>query len=144
MSKVVSGNTVSVHYRGTLKDGTEFDNSYDRGEPITFQVGGGQMISGFDEGVLGMEVGETKELALSPEQAYGPHIAEAVQVVPKETFPEGFDFEVGGMAQGSNPEGRPMVGTILEHQEESVTLDFNHPMAGKNLNFQIEIVNVQE
>jgi len=144
MSKVVSGNTVSVHYRGTLKDGTEFDNSYDRGEPITFQVGGGQMISGFDEGVLGMEVGETKELALSPEQAYGPHIAEAVQVVPKETFPEGFDFEVGGMVQGSNPEGRPMVGTILEHQEESVTLDFNHPMAGKNLNFQIEIVNVQE
>ena len=141
-NKVESGNTISVHYRGTLSDGTEFDNSYDRGEVLTFQVGGGQMIPGFDAAVVGMQVGETKEVTLSSHEAYGPHTPEAIKSVPKELFEEGFNFDIGTTVHGTNGDGIPVIGTILSEEKEEVTLDFNHPMAGHELNFKIELVDI--
>ena len=142
MLQVENGNTVSVHYRGTLNDGTEFDSSHSRGEPITFQVGAGQMISGFDAALPGMEIGETKSITLAPEHAYGDVNPEAVTEIPKTSFPEDFQFLVNSMVQGQSPSGQPMVGTINEVKDESVTIDFNHPMAGKDLNFEIQLVSI--
>ncbi len=144
MSKVVNGDTVSVHYRGTLNDGTEFDNSYLRGEPISFTVGGGQMISGFDSAAVGMTIGETKTVRLTPDQAYGDRIDDAIRPFSKGDFPDGFNFEVGQEVHGQNASGFPLVATITEVRDEDVTLDMNHPMAGKELNFQIELVDIKE
>ena len=140
--QVENGNTVSVHYRGTLNDGTEFDSSHSRGEPLTFQVGAGQMISGFDAALPGMAVGETKSITLTPDQAYGDTNPEAITDIPKTAFPDGFDFQVDAMIQGQNDMGQPLVGTINEVKENDVTIDFNHPMAGKDLNFEIELVSI--
>ena len=140
--QVENGNTVSVHYRGTLNDGTEFDSSHSRGEPLSFQVGAGQMISGFDAALPGMAVGETKNITLTPDQAYGESNPEAITDVPKTSFPPGFSFQVDSMVQGQNDMGQPVVGTINEVKENDVTIDFNHPMAGKDLNFEIELVSI--
>ena len=134
MSVVENGNTVSVHYRGTLNDGTEFDSSHSRGETLSFEVGAGQMISGFDAALPGMAVGETKNITLTPDQAYGESNPELIGDIPKEAFPPGFVFEEGTMVQGQDESGRPLVGKINESQETTVTVDFNHPMAGKDLN----------
>jgi len=142
MLQVENGNTVSVHYRGTLNDGTEFDSSHSRGEPLTFQVGAGQMISGFDAALPGMSVGETKNITLAPDQAYGESNPEAIADVPKTSFPPGFSFQVDSMVQGQNDMGQPVVGTINEVKDNDVTIDFNHPMAGKDLNFEIELVSI--
>ena len=140
--QVENGNTVSVHYRGTLNDGTEFDSSHGRGEPLSFQVGTGQMISGFDAALPGMAVGETKNIMLTPDQAYGDSNPEAITDVPKTSFPNDFNFQVDAMVQGQNDMGQPVVGTINEVKDEAVTIDFNHPMAGKDLNFEIELVSI--
>ena len=142
MLQVENGSKVSVHYRGTLNDGTEFDSSHSRGEPLTFEVGSGNMISGFDDAVQGMTVGETKNITLTPDQAYGDVNPDAIAAVPKSSFPPEFEFQVSGMVQGQNQLGQPMMGTINEVKEESVTIDFNHPMAGKDLNFEIELVSI--
>ena len=142
MLQVENGNTVSVHYRGTLNDGTEFDSSHSRNEALTFQVGAGQMISGFDSAVVGMAVGETKNISLSPENAYGETIPEAITDVPKTAFPEGYNFQVDEMVHGQNDLGQPVVGRIHEVKDQEVTIDFNHPMAGKDLNFEIELVSI--
>ena len=142
MSKVTNGNKVSVHYRGTLDDGTQFDNSRERGEPLTFEVGAGQMIAGFDKGVVGMKIGETKNLQLSPDDAYGPHQQEAIQNVPKNAFPQDFEFVKDTTVQGAGPDGKPVIAKILSEQVETVTLDFNHPLAGKELNFEVELVSI--
>lgn len=138
-----NGNTVRVHYQGTFVDGEQFDSSFDRGEPISFTLGQGQMIPGFETNVLGMKVGETKEISLDPGQAYGESNPEAIREVNKEIFPENFEFRVGGVISGQSTDGNTMMGTILSEQAETVTLDFNHPMAGKNLNFKIELVEIQ-
>ena len=142
MLQVENGNTVSVHYRGTLNDGTEFDSSHSRGEPLSFQVGTGQMISGFDAALPGMTVGDTKNISLAPDEAYGQPNPELIGDIPKQAFPPGFSFEVGTMVQGQDENGRPLVGKINEAQDETVTVDFNHPMAGKDLNFEIELVSI--
>ena len=143
MSKVVNGNTVSVHYRGTLDDGSQFDSSYDRGQPITFQVGTGQMIPGFEKNVLGMKIGEEREFTLAPGDAYGEHNPEAIQEISKQMFPDNFTFQVGGVVQGEPEEGI-LVATILSEQKDTVTLDFNHPMAGRDLTFNVEVVDINE
>lgn len=142
MSVVENGNTVSVHYRGTLNDGTEFDSSHSRGETLSFEVGAGQMITGFDAALPGMTVGETKNITLAAEQAYGESNPEAITDVPKSSFPDGFNFQVNSVVQGQNDLGQPVVGTINEIKENDVTIDFNHPMAGKDLNFEIELVSI--
>lgn len=139
--QVQNGNTVDVHYVGTLNDGTEFDNSRTRGQTLNFTVGSGQMISGFNDAVVGMAPGETKTVTLSPEQAYGPRNPEATTVVPKEAFGADFPFEIGGMIQGNGPSG-PFLAKIEAVTDTEVTLDLNHPLAGKELNFEIELVSV--
>ena len=140
---VESGQTVSVHYRGTLDDGSEFDNSRMRGEAMQVEVGAGQLIAGFDMALLGMTIGEVKNITLSPDEAYGLPDPAAVQEAPKSLFPSSFVFKVGEVVQGQQ-DGQPLIATILEEKESTVVLDFNHPMAGKNLNFEIELMNIQQ
>lgn len=135
------GRAVQVHYKGTFEDGTVFDSSYDRGETIGFTVGAGEMIPGFDAAVNGMKVGETKTVKIEPGEAYGEHNPEGIQAVPKESFPEDFEFEQGLVIEGS-VQGQPVRGIISQVEDEVVVVDFNHPMAGKNLNFDIELVKV--
>ena len=143
MSKAKKGDTVQVHYSGTFNDGEQFDSSFERGEPISFTVGAGQMIPGFDASVEGMEIGETKEISLDPDEAYGSHNPQAIQDIEKSVIPEEFEFSVGLQVQGQTGDGRPLIGVILSEQESTVTLDFNHPMAGKELNFKLELVGIE-
>jgi len=142
MSKVESGQNISVHYTGTLDDGTKFDSSHDRGETLTFSVGSGQMIAGFDAAVVGMEVGEKKQISLDPSQAYGNPVDAAVQTFPISSFPEDLELKVGGTLVGHHENGQQMLGKIVSLTEESAVLDFNHPLAGQNLNFEIELVSI--
>lgn len=141
---VEDGSTVQVHYTGTLNDGTVFDSSYTRDKPIDFQVGSGMMIPGFNNAVVGMSVGEKKKVSLTPDEAYGAPNPDAISEVPKLNFPNDFEFITGQVVQGSNEAGQPVVGTINEIKDDVVIIDFNHPMAGKDLNFEIEVVSIQE
>tara|TARA_E500000331_G_scaffold339093_1_gene368975 strand:+ start:505 stop:954 length:450 start_codon:yes stop_codon:yes gene_type:complete len=140
--KVENGHNVKVHYRGTLTDGTEFDNSRTRGESLEFQVGSGGMIRGFVDAVVGMTVGETKSISIPPEQAYGPTVPEAIQEVDASAFANIPDMEVGGLIQGNGPQG-PFVAKVANITESMVTLDLNHPLAGETLNFEIELLNTE-
>ena len=141
---VESGQKVSVHYRGTLDDGSEFDNSRERGEVMQVQVGSGQLIAGFDAALLGMTVGEVKNIHLGVDEAYGPYRDDAVMETPKTMFPEGFNFRIGEMVRGADPAGMSILAKIVEEKESSVVLDMNHPMAGKDLNFEIELIDIEE
>jgi FKBP-type peptidyl-prolyl cis-trans isomerase 2 len=140
--KIEKGNKVKVHYVGTLNDGEEFDNSYKRGEPIEFTVGQGQMIKGFDNGVLDLEVGDKKTLNLSPEDAYGLVDERAHIPVERSNFPPDFKFEIGEMVQGRTQQGMPINAKILEISDNEVLLDMNHPLAGKSLNFDVEVMEI--
>lgn len=143
MSKVESGNTVSVHYRGTFTDtGEEFDSSYNRGESLTFKVGSGQMISGFDTGVVGMEIGEKKKIEVPPQEGYGFRNLDAIQEVDKNQFPDDFSFSIGSIVQGTDPEGQNITAKIMSEQKDTVTLDFNHPLAEKTLCFEVELLSI--
>lgn len=141
--KVTNGHNVSVHYVGTLTDGTEFDNSRNRGPAVSFEIGSGRMISGFNDAVVGMTVGETKKVTLAPEQAYGTRNESALQNVPRDAFSEDFNFEIGGMIQGNGPRG-PFLAKIHEVGDQEIILDMNHPLAGQELSFEIELVSVEE
>ena len=140
--KVKNGDSVKVHYIGTLNDGNEFDNSYKRGSTLDFQVGGGQMIKGFDDALVEMEVGQKKSINIKPEEAYGPRMEEAITVVSKENFPPDFVAKEGEMVQGRTENGQPINALIIEVQEKDVILDMNHPLAGEELNFEIELVEI--
>ncbi len=142
MSKVQNGQNVSVHYVGTLEDGTKFDSSHDRGETLNFQVGSGQMITGFDKAVVGMQVGEKKSITLAPSDAYGDTDPNAVTDIPKSNFDPSFEPVVGHTVVGQNEMGQQMMAKIEAINESSLTLDFNHPLAGKNLSFDIELVGI--
>ena len=142
MAKVEIGNKVSVHYRGTLNDGSEFDSSYGREEPVSFEVGSGEMIPGFDSAIPGMEIGQKKEITLTSDQAYGERNENAVQTIPRTEFPTDFEVVVGATVQGQAPTGQPFLAKIVSENETAVTLDFNHPLAGQDLNFAIELVNI--
>jgi FKBP-type peptidyl-prolyl cis-trans isomerase 2 len=141
--KVEKGNNVKVHYTGTFEDGQQFDSSRGRNETLNFTVGTGQMIAGFDNAVLGMEVGEVKDVTLSPSEAYGERSENAVMPVSRQNFPEDFVVEVGAMVQGSTAEGMPVQAMIVGEDEENIILDMNHPLAGKSLNFNIELVEIE-
>ena len=141
--KVTNGQNVSVHYVGTLSDGTEFDNSRTRGETLNFQLGSGQLLPGFNDGVVGMSVGETKTITLTADEAYGQPQEEAIQDVPRAAFSEDFEFEVGGTVQGSGPAGQ-FIAKVQAVNEQVVTLDLNHPLAGKDLTFEVELVSADD
>jgi len=140
--KVKNGHNIHVHYKGTLSDGTEFDNSRHRGNTLKFEVGTRQLIRGFNDAVVGMKAGETKSVTLTPEQAYGPHDPQAKQSVPKKAFGPDFEFVLGGTIQGNGPAG-PFLAKIEEVGDADVLLDMNHPLAGQELNFEIEVVSIE-
>ena len=139
--KVTTGQNVNVHYKGTLADGTEFDNSRTRGQELNFDIGSGRMIGGFNDAVIGMSVGDTKSVTITPDNAYGYRNDEAVQKVPRAAFGEDFQFEIGGTVQGNGPSG-PFLAKILQVSDSDVLLDMNHPLAGETLTFEIELVSV--
>ena len=144
MSLIKEGHNVKVHYKGTLTDGTEFDNSKNIGTPLEFQVGSGQVIKGFDSAVQGMGLGEVKTFTLTPTDAYGDVNPEAIQEAPKTAFPPGFQFKIGEVVQGTAATGQPVVAKIISESTDSVVLDHNHPLAGENLTFEIEIIEYDE
>jgi len=144
MLKAQKGTQVKVHYRGSLTDGTEFDNSYGRGEPIGFQVGAGQMIRGFDDAVVGMSVGEKKSVTLTKDEAYGDVVAEAHTEIDRSAFPDHITLAEGLPVPLATPEGRSLMGRITQLNENSVTVDLNHPLAGQDLQFDIELVEIEK
>ena len=144
MSNINTGQVVSVHYVGTFDDGTEFDSSRNRGEPLTFQLGAGQVIPGFDNAVASMSVGDTQDIRLEPAEAYGEVNEAAFQDVPRTMFPEDFEFRIDEIVQGQQQNGQPFRARIVSVGDETVNLDFNHPMAGKALNFNLELVSIAD
>ncbi|MCR5228722.1 MAG: FKBP-type peptidyl-prolyl cis-trans isomerase [Solobacterium sp.] len=138
-----AGKTVKVHYRGTLNDGTQFDSSYDRGEPLEFVCGAGMMIFGFDQAVANMEIGETVSVHLMPEEAYGLSNPNAVMVIPMKTLPGSENLEVGQRVMVRDQMGRRFPVRVTAKDETYITLDGNHEMAGRELNFTIELLSAE-
>ena len=138
-----AGKSVKVHYRGTFDDGTQFDSSYDRGEPLAFVCGTGMMIKGFDKAVADMEVGQVVDVHLMPEEAYGPVDPEAIITIEIRQLPGSENLNVGERVFLRNMMGQPFPVTVTAKDDTNITLDANHEMAGKELNFRIELVEVQ-
>ncbi|MBE5995990.1 MAG: peptidylprolyl isomerase [Lachnospiraceae bacterium] len=136
------GRTCRVHYRGTFDDGTQFDSSYDRGEPLEFVCGAGMMIRGFDSAVAQMDPGEIVDVHLMPEEAYGPVDPRAVFSVVIRELPGSEGLEVGQKAYLTNDYGQPFIVRVVAKDDTLITFDANHEMAGKKLNFRIELVEV--
>jgi len=141
MAQVTSGDTVRVHYTGTLTDGSTFDTSEGR-EPLEFTAGGGQVIPGFDQAIAGMEPGDTKTVEIPADEAYGPQREEMMLRVTPDQFPEDMDPQVGQELQLSQPDGQSVVVRVVDIAEDSVTLDANHPLAGEDLTFEITLVEI--
>lgn len=138
-----AGKTCRAHYRGTFNDGTQFDSSYDRGEPLEFVCGAGQMILGFDKAVADMEVGQTVDIHLMPEEAYGMPDPAAVFTVEIEQLPGSEELKAGQQVYLTNQFGQPFPVKVTAKDETTITFDANHEMAGKELNFRIELVEVK-
>ena len=136
------GKTVRTHYRGTFNDGTQFDSSYDRGEPLEFVCGAGMMIPGYDAAVADLEVGQTIQVHLLPEEAYGESDPEAIFTVPLAELPGAEQVAVGERVYLQAPNGTPIPVRVAARDETTITFDANHEMAGKELNFTIELVEV--
>ena len=136
------GKKVRVHYKGTLNDGTQFDSSYDRGEPLEFVCGAGMMIRGFDVAVADMKVGEIKDAHMEPKDAYGETDPNAIMNVEIDQVPGAENLEMGQRVYLTNPMGQPFPVTVTEKTETEITFDANHELAGKELNFQIELVEI--
>lgn len=141
MSKVKEGSQITVHYTGKLEDGTLFDSSVGK-DPLQFTVGEGQVIEGFDKGVLEMEVGEKKSITIPPEKAYGDYREELITSVKSSQFPDDFDIKEGARVQARGPENQIVHFVIKEVEGEEVKLDANHDLAGKTLVFDLELVDI--
>ena len=139
-----AGKNVKVHYRGTFDDGTQFDSSYDRGEPLAFICGAGMMIRGFDKAVADMEVGQIVDVHLMPEEAYGDRNPEAILEVAIAQLPGSENLKVGDRVYLQNMAGQPFPVTVTAKDDTMITLDANHEMAGKELNFRIELVECED
>lgn len=140
MSTIKSGDNVTVNYTGRLEDGTIFDSSLNEGRtPLVATLGQGQLIPGFEEGLMGLSAGEKRTVEIEPENAYGQHNPMMIQEVEKSNVPEG--VQAGDTLQGMNQYG-PITVTVSEVKEETVVLDMNHPLAGKKLIFDLEVVSV--
>lgn len=137
------GKICRTHYRGTFNDGTQFDSSYDRGEPLEFICGAGQMIRGFDAAVADMEVGQIADVHLMPEEAYGMADPNAIFAVEIAQLPGSENLEVGQQVYLTNQYGQPFPVKVTAKDAETITFDANHEMAGKELNFRIELVEVR-
>ncbi len=141
MQQAQNGDKVRVHYHGKLRSGETFDSSQGR-EPLEFEVGSGQVIPGFDEGVRGMQVGDKKTVEIDVQNAYGEKSQEMIIEFPKNQFPPEMNPEVGAQLMMSNGQGQSFPVTVAEVKEESVILDANHPLAGQDLIFDIELVEI--
>lgn len=138
---VEEGDTVKVHYTGTLSDGTVFDSSENR-DPLEFTVGGGQMISGFDKAVRGMKEGEEKTVTLAPSEAYGEYDESLVREIPKANVPNSSEITVGTKLQMMTQGGQMLLVTVIEVADDYVVVDANHQLAGKSLTFKITMVEI--
>lgn len=141
MQQAKKGDSVKVHYHGKLTDGSTFDSSEGR-EPLEFEIGGGMVIAGFDDGVTGMIIGEKKTIQIPVDQAYGPRQDEMVMEFPKDRFPADMVPEVGMQLNMSNGSGQNFPVVIVEVKDELVVLDANHPLAGQDLIFDLELVAI--
>ncbi len=142
MQQVKSGDTVKVHYHGKLTDGTTFDSSEGR-EPLEFEVGSGSVIAGFDTGVTGMSVGEKKTINIPVDEAYGPKQDDLLMEFPMDRFPPDMNPEIGMQLNMSNGAGQNFPVVITEVNEDLVILDANHPLAGEDLTFDLELVEIK-
>ena len=141
MSEVKKGDKVQVHYTGRLGDGSEFDSSKDR-EPLEFEVGSQQVIKGFEEAVVGLKEGDSKTVEISSNEAYGPRMDEMVLKVEKSKLPEDFTPQMGQQLQLPQENGQNVIVTVTEITDDHIELDANHPLAGKDLTFDIEVVKI--
>lgn len=139
MRQATTGDTVRVHYTGTLDDGSVFDSSADRA-PLEVTIGSGQVIPGFEEALVGMEEGGTKSITLEPEDAYGPRNPQLIHTVERARIPPEINLDVGIAIQAQDSGGNQIHFTVVELDDENVTLDANHPLAGKALTFAVELV----
>jgi FKBP-type peptidyl-prolyl cis-trans isomerase 2 len=142
MQEVKNGDKVKVHYHGKLRSGETFDSSEGR-EPLEFTVGSGQVIKGFDQGVMGMQIGDKRTVEIAVVDAYGEKQDEMIIEFPKNQFPEDMNPEVGMQLMMNNGSGQSFPVSVVEVKEESVILDANHPLAGQDLIFDIELVSVE-
>ncbi|WP_157020291.1 FKBP-type peptidyl-prolyl cis-trans isomerase [Mesorhizobium xinjiangense] len=141
MAEVKSGDTVRIHYTGKLADGTEFDSSAGR-EPLEFQVGAGQIIPGLDRQIDGMSVGDKQTLTIPADEAYGQRDDARVQTLPRSTVPPDIELAVGARLQATTSEGGTVTLLVTDLNDDEVTVDANHPLAGENLVFDVEIVEI--
>lgn len=141
MSQAKNGDVVKVHYTGRFEDGTVFDSSVDK-SPLEFTLGEGQIIPGFEEAVIGMNSGESKTAIIMAEKAYGLHNKEMVVEVERNQFPPDVNISLGEQLELSQPDDQVVVVTITKVSESAVTLDANHPLAGKDLTFDIQLVEI--
>lgn len=139
---VKTGDKVKIEYTGTLDDGTVFDSSSEHGNLLEFEVGGGQVIKGFDDAILGMNGGEEKQFSISPADAYGEHDPTLVQKVPREIFPQDAELVPGLLFEAGLPTGEKIPAMITEVAGGIVSVDLNHPLAGKRLNFKIKLSTI--
>ncbi len=141
MPQAKRGDNVKVHYKGTLSDGTEFDSSTGR-EPLEFSIGSGKLIPGFENAVEGMEPGESKQITIVAEEAYGPYVKELVADFEKSQFPPNINAELGTQLQIEHENGGTTLVRVIKVSDATVTLDANHPLAGKDLTFDIQLVEI--
>lgn len=144
MSKAKSGDMVTVHYTGKFADGTAFDSSLERDEPMKFKLGEGKLIPGFEGAVDGMSIGEKTTVDIPAAEAYGETRPELVIKLPRDKFPEPIDPAIGQSLQLRQPDGGMFEVVVTEIAEDSVTLDANHPLAGHDLTFDIELTGINE
>lgn len=143
MRQAADGDKVKVHYTGTLGDGTVFDSSRER-EPLEFTLGDGKLIKGFNQAVVGLGTGDSRDVTISAEEAYGQRREELVVKIPKDQFPPNIEPEPGVMLNLRQPDGGVLDVTITEVTDDAVMLDGNHPLAGRDLTFNIELVEIAE
>ena len=141
MKEVINQSQVKVHYTGTLEDGSVFDSSEGR-EPLAFTVGTGNMIPGFENAVLGMKLNETKKVTIPSSEAYGPVREDLIQELDKSVLPEGLNPQTGQRLQSQDDQGRSFVVTVKQVNEKAIVIDGNHELAGKDLQFEIRLVEL--
>ncbi|MCV3270498.1 FKBP-type peptidyl-prolyl cis-trans isomerase [Roseobacter sinensis] len=143
MTQVKTGDTVGIHYTGTLADGTTFDSSEGR-DPLQFVVGSGQVLSGLDAALPGMGLGEKKTVEVACADAYGPINPQMRQAVPREGIPDDVPLDIGTLLNVETPEGQAMQVMVVAADDATVTIDANHPLAGQDLSFDIEVMSISE
>jgi len=141
MQQAKNGDTVQIHYTGTLDDGTVFDSSAGN-EPLSFTLGAGEVIAGFESAVVGMSVGDRKKERIGADQAYGDHMEEMILVVPRDDVPAEMSPEIGMVVGIPTEEGEHMPAVIVDLTDTTITIDANHPLAGQALTFEIELVSI--